>query len=271
MNATENHVTLNITTTSPKLYCVTLEVKDVAGNVRQARRFFLFDNFTKITARSSKPFFVSSASKSTSYTWQTHHNAICLNWRDHFYNHFYFQNKLLNKIEPDAHGFIAGIYEQNHGPISVKGTENVYGIVKFTFAFSQNSSSFSSEVDVPNLKSQSYCKSFSLKDGDTYHFKIGATDIVNNTFSETKTVHVDRSVPEINNIWLVKESHKRVFVHGKTDLSTMDLQFDAYDIHSGIKTVEWSFGSADSNKNSLLKESIGVSRKVNKNQQINYK
>lgn len=260
--SSENHLVLNITSATPKLFCVTLEVKDVAQNVRQSRRFFLFDNSTFIETRSDKHFFVSSATKNTNYKWQTHHNEICLNWKGHFYNRFYLHNKLLNEIEPDYHGLISGIYEQNDGILPVSGTENVYGIVQYTFAFSRNESSFSPLIAVPNFPSQTFCKSFILNDGDTYSLEIGAIDIVNNSYSEIKTVHIDRSVPEIANIWLVKGAHKRIFVHDKTDLSTMELQFDAYDLHSGIKTVEWFFGTADDMANVMENGSIRVLRKV---------
>lgn len=263
VNTSTSQIILNITSTAPKLFCVMLEVKDVADNVRQARRFFLYDNSTFIETRNDKPFFISSAAESTNFKWQTHQNDICLNWKDHFYNGFYLTNKLLNKIEPDQHGLISDIYEQNKGILPVNGTINVHGIIQYTFSFSLNESPFSPLLTVPDFPSQTFCKSFSMTDGETYKLRIEAVDIVNNSCSEVRTVHIDRSAPEITNIWLVKGYNKRLYVHDETDLSTMELQFDAYDIHSGIKTVEWLMGTADDMACVLATGSIGVLREVN--------
>ena len=247
-NATETRVKLNISSDKPQLFCVTLEVKDVADNSRQARRFFLFDNSSSIKSRSDKPVYFSSASNVSNYIWQTHHNDICLKWKGHFYNEFYKKNKVLNRIETTPYGTISGIYEQTNGILPVNGTNNIDGIVQFMVSYSNNSNSndsFSPEIEVTNVLSQSFCKQMTLKDGESYLFKIRAIDIVNNTFSEIRTVHIDRSVPQINNIWLVKDGYQRLYVHNQTDLSKMTLQFDAYDSHSAINTVEWFFGSSD--------------------------
>ena len=258
---TTNSMVLNITSSTPKLFCVTLEVKDVANNIRQARRFFLYDNSTAITSRKEdKSFYISSASVDTNYTWQTHHNDICLNWTDHFYNEFYLRNKLLEKIEPDSHGLINGIYEQNSGILPVNGTQNVHGIIQFKFSYSKNHSNFSHATTVLPLDAQTFCKSFILSDGDTFRLKIDATDIVKNSFSETKTVHIDRSVPQINNIWLEKDGYKRLFVHDQTDLSKMDLQFDAYDPHSGIKQVDWFISTTEDKDRTIESRSLGVKK-----------
>ena len=257
--STGNNMTLNITSDRPALFCVTLEIKDIADNVRQARRFFLYDNTTFISSRSDKPFYINSAAKNTDYLWQNSHGDICLNWTDHFCNRFYHDNPLLSRIEPDPHGLISDIYEQNTGLLPVNGTQNIYGIINFIFSFSINSAPYSDESIVPNFLSQAVCKTFSLSDGDTYNLKITASDITNNTFSDNRTVHIDASVPEIANIGLVKDGVKRLFVHHQTDLSSMDLQFDAFDQHSGLKTIEWFFGESD-NMSHIDSGSIGVSK-----------
>ena len=257
VSANVNQLILNITSDKPKLYCVTLEVKDVADNVRQARRFFLFDNTSFITSRSDKPFYISSASVGTNYTWQTHHNNICLKWEDHFYNRFYFDNPLLSRIEPDPFGSISGIYEQTTGLLPVSGTPNVYGITQFKFSYALENTTYSTEIEVPNFKGQHICKSLPLKDGDTYRLKIKAVDIANHILSEERNVSIDRSVPHIENIELVKDGYKKLFVHDQVDLSKMRLQFEAYDPHSGIETVEWFFGISDYSGN-IDSGAIGV-------------
>ena len=257
VSANVNELTLNITALTPKLYCVTLEVKDVADNVRQARRFFLYDNSTFITSRSDKPFYVSSASDATNYTWQNNHKNICIDFREHFYNRFYLDNPLLSRIEPDPFGFVTGVYEQTTGLLPVSGTLNVYGITEFKFSYALKNANFSTKETVPNFEKQQLCKSFPLKDGDTYRLKIEAIDIAGHTFAEERIVHIDRSVPHIENIELVKDGYKKLFVHDQKDLSKMRLQFEAFDPHSGIETVEWFFGVADYS-DSLDSGAIGV-------------
>ena len=257
VNTSVNQVILNITADKPRLYCVTLEVKDVADNVRQARRFFLYDNSSFITSRSDMPFYVSSASAGTNYTWQTHHRDTCMNWKNHFFNQFYLDNPLLSRIEPDPFGFVTGVYEQMTGPLPVSGTPNVFGITQFKFSYALENATFSTEETVPNFEKQQLCKSLPLKDGDTYRLKIEAIDIANHTLAEERIVHIDRSVPHIENIELVKDGYKKLFVHDQKDLSKMRLQFEAFDPHSGIETVEWFFGVADYS-DSLDSGAIGV-------------
>ena len=261
-NITEVNVNLNISDDKPQLFCIVLSVKDVADNVKHARRFFLYDNSSKIMSRSNKPFYISSASKSTNYLWQTHHNDICLTWKNHFYNRFYHDNKVLNPIETDTSNGISGVYEQTKGILPVNGTKNVDGIIRFWVSYANKSNingSFISTIEATNLLAQSFCQNIALQDGQTYTFQVQAVDIVNNSFSEERAIHIDRSVPHIENIWLVKDGYRRLYVHNTIDLSKMVIQFEAYDSHSGIQTVEWFFGSSDASEN-IYRETLSVTR-----------
>ncbi|XP_053376618.1 uncharacterized protein LOC123534121 [Mercenaria mercenaria] len=245
VNKTTSTMELNLTSDKPRLYSITLEVKDVADNVRQARRFMLYDNTSFIETRPDKHYRVTSASRQTNFDWQTHHHDICISWNDYFLNRFYLENELLNPIEPDPFGLINGTYEQNSGVLPVSGTPNVYGIIRFMLSWSLDGGSFSTETEVPNFLNQSLCREFKVSDGQTYMLKIRAVDIANNTYSENRSVHIDQSVPHINNIWLTKDGYRTLFVHHKTDLSTMQLHFETLDPHSGIRTIEWTFGTTD--------------------------
>jgi hypothetical protein len=60
LNATEVEITLP--DKNPMLYVIFLEVKDRANNVRQARRFVLFDQSSVILKNNIIPFKVTSAS-----------------------------------------------------------------------------------------------------------------------------------------------------------------------------------------------------------------
>ncbi|XP_060562311.1 uncharacterized protein LOC132721941 [Ruditapes philippinarum] len=264
VNFKEKRIPLNLTSEKPRLYCVTLEVKDVADNVKQARRFILYDNSSFIETRDDKPFYFTSASIQTNYKWQTHHHDICLSWKDHFLNRFYFENPLLKPIAPAPHGLVTGIYEQNDGKLPVSGTPNVHGIIQTMVSWTLNDGSPSTEIKVPNFQTQTFCKDLKVKDGQTYTFFIRSIDIVSNTFIENRTVHIDRSVPHINNAWLVKDGNKVLLVDTMTDVSKLYLQFEALDPHSGVRQIEWAFGNTTTELTSGSL-SVGSLREVSRN------
>ncbi|KAH3795435.1 hypothetical protein DPMN_148985 [Dreissena polymorpha] len=236
-------MSLNLQSSFPRLYCITLEVKDVADNVRQARRFVLYDNSSFIETWKEKHFRFDSASAASNFLWQTHYSDICLSLNDFFINRFYLNNNLLNPIDPDPNVLMSGIYEQTHDPLSVNGTPNVHGIIKYYVSWKLNNYSFTTERLIPNFKYQSFCTKLNVTDGQTYTFNIRSVDIVNNTYTESRSLHIDRSPPFIFNMTLKKGS--AVFVHNSTDLSKMQMTFDALDLHSGLRTIKWVFGLVD--------------------------
>lgn len=238
-----HEMTLNLTSDSPRLYCITLEVTDKAKNPRQARHFMLYDNTTFIETRKDRPIQITSASSQTNFVWQTHHHDICLSWVDHFLNKYYLENQLLHPIEPI--GLIQGVYEHTLAPLSVKGTPNVHGITSYMISWGLNDGPMSNETAVPNFLNQTFCKDFGVKDGQQYTIQIRPIDVVGNTLAENKTVFIDRSAPHINNIWLTKDGYHTLFVHHSRDLSNMLLTFDAIDSHSGIASIKYNFGVAD--------------------------
>lgn len=120
VNSSINMMDIALPSVSPRLYCITLEVKDVADNVMQARRFMLFDNNSFIETNENNHFRFASASQENNFTWQTHHNDICIIWEGYFINKMYLQNELLNPIEPAPHQAIRGVYEQVTGLLPVK-------------------------------------------------------------------------------------------------------------------------------------------------------
>ncbi|KAH3802479.1 hypothetical protein DPMN_156157 [Dreissena polymorpha] len=245
LSSNVHEMELNLTSNSPRLYCITLEVKDIADNVRHSRRFMLYDNTSFIEAWKENPFQFDSASPKTNFTWQTHHNEICLIWKNYFINMFYLQNKLFNPIESEPHGHITGVYEQTTGLLPVGGTPNVHGIVQYFVSWKLNNGAFSVEQLVPDFLNQRFCTNLSVADGQTYTFNIRPVDIVDNTFNESRTVYIDRSPPLINNIWLKKDGYEMLYVHNSTDLSKMQMTFDALDPHSGLYNIKWEFGIAD--------------------------
>jgi len=242
VNHTLTEMTFNFTSDDPHLYCITLEVKDVADNVRQCRRFILVDTTTFIETRKDKPFQFTSASPDTSFTWQTHHNAICLSWKEYFFNKFYFDNELFNGIEHDPHVLITGTYEQISGELPVNGTLNVHGVVKYMVSWKSNDDLFTPELEVPNFLNQNFCKLLSVKDGETYTFNVRPVDIVGNTYNDSRTVFIDSSPPFVEELCIQnKPETTRCGILAK-DTDPLVFNCTSMDYHSGILKMQWLFG-----------------------------
>ena len=246
VDSSTTQLTLDIPTPStPKLYCVTLEVKDYADNVGKARRFFLYDNTSNLShSNDENKFYFSSATAESEYKWQSNTTDFCVTWKDYFYNQFYLETNMLAAIEPYPHGDISGMYEQVDGVLPVSGTPSIHGIVKFALSYAENDGPFSSEIEVPDIQSQTYCGKLNP---NVYEVtvKVRAVDILGNEFSDNRTVYVDATEAVLEKVGLVRGGLRMLTVHHDTDLSTMDLQIDTYDPESGIKLIEWEFGESD--------------------------
>lgn len=237
-------ITIQLPKHEPALYGLQLEIKDVANNVRQARRFVLYDKSSKISVNSTSWLYVSSAEVNTNYTWQISRSDACITWTDRYYNDKYVHFNPLRPIEADSHGLITTAYDQTTGPIPVSGTTNVHGITNFEYSLTKelNGQNITVSMDsIPDVTSQSVCISSDFQDGDTYIFTIQAYDIVRNEFLEYILFSIDSSPPVISNAGLVRDGHEELFVHNSTELFKMTLEFDAYDTHSGLIQVLWKF------------------------------
>ncbi|XP_013386063.1 uncharacterized protein LOC106155675 [Lingula anatina] len=229
----------------PELYALLLTVKDIAGNVNQARRFVLYDNSSRVEVNEHKPFTLSSANSGAKYLWQGNHIPIQLKWEDHFHNTHHFHHNQLRPIRNNTNNSVA--YDQITGDLPITGSVNIHGIVNFQYSFQRQLPSptpASAFQNVPNFQDQSLNLSeISPKDGESYTIFIKAIDIMNNTLVDNVTVYIDSSEPEISNMWLVRDGHKQLYVHSGTDLSKMTLQFNAKDPESGLYTVKWKLGT----------------------------
>ncbi|XP_021374355.1 uncharacterized protein LOC110463804 [Mizuhopecten yessoensis] len=244
---------------NPALYAVVLEVKDVANNVKQARRFVMLDNSSMVFARDDKPFYSTTTTTNTAHKWQTNHGALCYSWTDRYYNDKFKDLNLLQPIKPDYHGHITGIYEQISGLLPVSGTENVHGITVFYFSFANDTKTIHTKEKVPNFTSQKICLSPTVNDGETYRFDVEAQDIMKHSYSEYLYTHIDSSRPKIFDIGLTKDGYKLLNVHNSSDLSKMVLEFNALDIHSGLYSADWSLGTSLGGSD-IGNGSVGVSR-----------
>ena len=229
----------------PALYGITVTAVDIANNVKKARRIIYYDKSSKLLIDHNQKLFFDSASPDTNYTWQTNHKQICLSWIGRYYNdhNIHSSNNALKPVQQDVHGFYKDIYEQTSGVLPVKGTQNVYGIVAFYYRYKLNENTFSTKATVPDFTKQRLCKTFTPRDGQAYTIEVQSKDLKSQVLTEEKTVYIDRSAPDINNIWLVKEGHRKLYVHNSTELFKMDIEFDVQDLHSGIHSIRWTFST----------------------------
>ncbi|XP_062573120.1 uncharacterized protein LOC134235054 [Saccostrea cucullata] len=245
-NVDGKHSTIRLPERQPALYGVSLEVLDGAGNLKKARRFVLYDDSSSLLVDSNKTFFLTSGSPVTNFTWQTHHGDICSTWKDRYYNSYNINYNLLRKINPDFYKFYKGIYEQITGQLPVNGTPNFNGVVGTRYLASCDGTTIQN-ITLQNFLSQRTCQKYNLKDGQTYEISIIPIDIIRNSLKETITVHIDASVPDIIDISLEKDNVRQLFVHNSSDLSRMNITFEAFDIHSGIHSIEWMLGTTNDN------------------------
>jgi hypothetical protein len=241
------------------LYAVLLEVTDHANNVRQARRFVLYDNSSVIVRNGVIPFRVESASNKTDFKWQVTHGELCFSWKNRFFNNHNIKNNPFRSIKPEGQNAIHGKYDQMSGLIPVGGTQNVNGITEFYYSLEKNDKEIVLNGKVFNFTSETICLVTNMIDGDVFKFNIQARDIMNHTLNDTVTVNIDESVPQITDMWLVRDGNKQLYVHHDTDLSLMSFQFKAFDKHSGIKEMKWAFGVYE-NKTVLIEKGVGATR-----------
>jgi hypothetical protein len=112
---------------------------------------------------------------------------------------------------------------------------------------------------VPNFMNQSFCRNYNLNDGESYMISIIPVDIMNNTLKETITIHIDTSIPDINDMFPMRDGMRQLFIHNSTDLSKMAISFEALDEHSGLHSIEWTLGTTLGGKE-LGKGSLAVKR-----------
>ena len=222
----------------PSMYAIYLWALDSTQegpNYRIARRFVLVDNTSEVVTNASFPMVITSASEDTDYEWQTVLNYIKVDWKHHFHNSWHMHTNLLLPIRPEKNLTITDHFEQETGELPVSGTPNIDGIVNFQYKFQRISSHGEVNQQFKTAPEEALEKltltEFHPEDGDLVHITIKAVDIMNNTFDDNITAKVDSSHPLIEDMYLVKDGYRQVFVHDSTDLSEMDMTFRSYDPH----------------------------------------
>ena len=219
------------------LYLWALDSTQESPNYRIARRFVLVDNTSDVVTNDNYTMVVTTAYELADFEWQVELAPIIVRWAGRFYNTWHVHTNLLLPIRTDDNSSMAitGVFEQETGELPVTGTDNVDGVVEFQYRYYKISEGDDEEIEwtaVPDPLSQTVTLStLSIADGDTVSISIKAIDVMNNTLDDDIIVYVDSSPPTIDEIYLVKDGYRYLFVHDSTDLSEMNMTFVAYDAH----------------------------------------
>ena len=219
------------------IYVWALDNTQESSNYRIARRFVLVDNTSFIETSDENPIVPTSAFPDSEYEWQVELVPVVVDWTSHFYNNWHVHTNLLLPIRSETNTSqpIVGIFEQETGDLPVTGTANVDGVVNFLYKYRKYSPSGEEKSNfsfVPNpLSQQLTIMDTTVADGDTLEITIKAIDIMNNTLDDSITLYVDSSPPIVEEMYLMKDGYRYLFVHNTTDLSEMDMVFIAYDTH----------------------------------------
>ncbi|XP_038057739.1 uncharacterized protein LOC119729229 [Patiria miniata] len=245
----------NITLPHVGVYSIVLSVVDNAGNVKLSRRFVFFDdNPHDVTLQDDSSLRVVSATAETNYVWMTNLDSsggmtsVQLDWTNRFMNAPHHNQGLLKPIGSYVAGTIDSNYDQNFGRRGRAAVPNSLGVTEFRVVHDIDHSGGRTTVNVSNDNSDHWSSEgtntqatydLTLVDGDSIRFWVEARDLAGHFVRDSVLVHADSSPPVIENFWLVRDGEVNLAVHNSEDLDKMSVEFRTYDIHSGIRTIEW--------------------------------
>ncbi|VDI20686.1 Hypothetical predicted protein [Mytilus galloprovincialis] len=247
-NVSVTESSASITLEDPGMYSLHLVAYDKAGNYKSGRTLFLFDNLSTVDTQGNKPTYCSTASKDTSYTWVTKDTSrVKIDWKSRFINIRHNAGKWLNPVQTYAKGEGIVTYEDLYGNRTHVGIKNVGAIVDFQVSYQVDSSdSITTSVkdsrpftSVSNIDNQYDILTLDWADGDQLTTTVKAIDILDKTNQETIVLYRDATPPIIENIWLTKSDRLNVSVHNFEDFTKMTIEWEAYDVHSGLDSVYW--------------------------------
>ena len=250
---TYEHIT-NLPSEGP--FSFILRIIDQAGNIRYSRRLLLFDFTSMLEIDSTVPLQVVSAVPQTQYLWQNSTtDPLIVSGRGHFYN---TNLRNVNYLAPVAN-YTAAVIEPDYdhpldtGRYPRSGTRNVFGIVQLLYDViidreggrSTESQTqprvfpFESEdVGIDGIEIHTR-----LEDGDSVRIWFQVIDFRFQNNYNSVLVHVDSSPPNLQELWLEWNGVTGLNLHGTESLLDLTIQFQTYDQHSGILSVEWSIGT----------------------------
>ncbi|XP_071784665.1 uncharacterized protein [Asterias amurensis] len=237
------------------VYSIVLTAVDNGGNTRLARRFvFLDDDQNDVTIQGTHPLRVLSATTETNFEWITSLDttggttSVPLDWASRFINLHHYNQGLLKPIGDWVSGSIDVDYDQYFGKRGRAAIPNALGITQFR-VFSDidhrggrsivNASDDNADHWSNEASNTQATYDLNLIDGDSIRFWVEARDIAGHFVRDTVLVHADSSPPIIEDFWLVRGDDVNIAVHNSVDLHDLSVEFRTYDIHSGVRTIEW--------------------------------
>ena len=235
-------------------YSFILMTFDLAGNVRLSRRLLLYDNTSIIEIDQTVPLRFISAVPESEYQWQNStSDPLIVRGVGHFYNTFLrFTNYLapvanssIGEIDPDFdHPLEGGRYPRS-------GTVNAQGILRVLYdviidqeggrslVSTTPPTSFPYETTDIGMEAVQIVDTV-LNDGDSVTIWFQVIDFRFQTNIDSTVVHIDSSPPALVDLWLEWNRDTGLNLHGTDSLLDLTIQFQTYDVHSGIYAVEWS-------------------------------
>lgn len=78
-----------------------------------------------------------------------------------------------------------------------------------------------------------------IENGHVYNIEIRATEPFGNQLIKRTQLRIDITPPEILKLGLEKDGEQELAVHNLEDLTKMNLEFEAFDLESGLRQIEW--------------------------------
>ncbi|XP_069133969.1 uncharacterized protein [Argopecten irradians] len=234
----------SFTLTSPGMYMLLLHVIDNAGNIQSARKVFLFDNMSEVEKQSGKFARVTTASSNTSYNWVVADtNNVDITWTDLFINVRHKNNHWLNAISDFVD--ISNNYDDRFGNRTTAAIDHIHGIVDFWVSYevyTNNGAIKDSQVLTtikPKIHDQATSLTLDWADGDQLNVTVRAIDVLQKYDDVTLTVFRDHTAPVVQDLWLTRGDRTNLSVHSLEDFTTMTIEWETYDYHSGIDSLYW--------------------------------
>ena len=208
LNASSN--TFSRTPSEPGMYSYILNVMDSANNTEFARSLVLYDPLSEVSiSDDASSIVVISCVEETKHTWQDNLILnVTVSWKGHFRNKFIENNKLLIPVSSYMNydfytresRYVLPILDDLDGKRTLKGIQNVHGIVQFEYAYRHVNlgSKYPSDRewnDVDNTFSETQTFNLSRKDGDGINIWIKATDVLGNTKIDHTKMYFDSTPP----------------------------------------------------------------------------
>lgn len=259
-NALRNYEDVNILP-SEGPYAFILMTFDLAGNVRLARRLLLYDNTSTVEINDTAPLQFISAVPESGYEWQNSTSEpLIVTGVGHFYNTFL---RTANYLAPVANSSIGEIDPEFDHPLDSgryprSGTVNAQGVIRVLYDVivdneggrSPQSSTqptiFPYETSDVSIEAVEIVDT-NLNDGDSVTVWFQVMDFRFQSNFDSVVVHIDSSPPALLDLWLEWKGDTGLNLHGTDSLLDLTIQFQTYDVHSGIYSVEWSIRTRHGN------------------------